>query len=204
VCSCIILAPTATSISPTKSSTFLLIKSTALLPGIVTHYQDHICSFHGPFIYRKVRLKCSLSQSKMNLVELEEWNSFQEKWLAWSFLLAMRFLPMKVLGIFLKRYRNMSQLGSDIVKKKIKSIMCMYAKRIRGAYSAMLGLIFLCQASSKKGKMKHLAVMEHAAGPVAFNKIGINSLVQRERKNSEHPKIFNLVIFKLTALKICL
>lgn len=89
-------------------------------------------------------------------------------------------------------------------KKKIKSIMCMHAKRIRGAYSAMLGLIFLCQASSKKGKMKHLAVMEHAAGPVAFNKIGINSLVQRERKNSEHPKIFNLVIFKLTALKICL
>jgi hypothetical protein len=52
--------------------------------------------------------------------------------------------------------------------------------------------------------MKHLADMEHAAGPIAFNKIGINSLVQRERKNSKHPKIFSLVIFKLTALKICL
>ncbi|KAL9395757.1 hypothetical protein Peur_010010 [Populus x canadensis] len=49
-------------------------------------------------------------------------------------------------------------------------------------------------ASSKKGKMKHLAGMEHAAGPIAFNKIGINSLVQRERKNSKHPKIFNFQI----------
>ncbi|KAJ6953745.1 hypothetical protein NC652_005468 [Populus alba x Populus x berolinensis] len=62
-----------------------------------------------------------------------------------------------------------------------------------------------CQKKkSKKGEMKHLAGMEHTAGPVAFNKIGINSLVQRERKNSKHPKIGNLVISKLTSLKICL
>ena len=74
-----------------------------------------------------------------------------------------------------------------------------------GAYSAMLCLIFLCQASSKKGKTKHLAGMEHPAGPVAFNKIGMNSLARRERKNSKHHGsiqfgIFNLIIFKLAAL----
>ncbi|KAJ6953744.1 hypothetical protein NC652_005468 [Populus alba x Populus x berolinensis] len=51
---------------------------------------------------------------------------------------------------------------------------------------------FPITASSEKGEMKHLAGMEHTAGPVAFNKIGINSLVQRERKNSKHPKIGNL------------
>ncbi|KAJ6708955.1 hypothetical protein OIU74_010123 [Salix koriyanagi] len=41
-------------------------------------------------------------------------------------------------------------------------------------------------ASSKKGKTKHLAGMEHPAGPVAFNEIGMSSLARRETKNSKH------------------